>query len=151
MAKNVVERMNALVGANRHLGRRGDAAHAIEIVGTDRLLEKIEPAIADAAHKGERTIDGKTLIGVGRHQARLAALREALERPTEHHRAHGVGLGRAQSNLDLESAVARIPARLCLAQVGRRVFRPDDRQHRHAAALFAAEQSIDRPAAGAAD
>src|SRR6516165_4580263 len=106
---------------------------------------------ADAAQKGECTMDGKALIGVGRHQARLAALREALERPTEHHRAHGVGLGRAQTNLDLESAVACIPARLRLAQVGRRVFRSDDRQHRYAAALFAAEQSIDRPAAGAAD
>ena len=149
MLGNVVERVNALVSADRHLSGRGDPAHAVEIMSADRLLKKIEPAIADAAHKNERIVDGKALIGVGANQARFAALCLALELLTQHHRAYGVGLRRAQADLDLEGAIARVPARLRFVQIGCGVFRSDDREHRHAAARFGAEQSIDRPPAGA--
>src|SRR5262245_19524324 len=97
MPDDVVERVNALVGGDRYLGGDGDLAHAVEIVGTDRLFKKIELAIADAADKGKRAVDGKALIGVGRNQTCFGALRLALERLTQHHRAYGVGLGQAQS------------------------------------------------------
>ena len=65
VAADVIERVNALVGANRHRARCGDAAHAVKIMRTDGLLEKIEAAIAEATHESERGVDGKALIGVG--------------------------------------------------------------------------------------
>src|ERR1700731_3231461 len=50
MAFDIVLRMNALVGADRHAARRGDARHAGEIVGMDRLLEKAQAAIGNRTH-----------------------------------------------------------------------------------------------------
>ena len=155
--------MNALVGADLHFGGRGDAAHAIEItVGTDRLFKKSSPQSPMPRTKRERAIDGKALpIGVGRnpeHRAPPCAWpssawpSSAWRSSAYQHRHPSCGTASASGGpnptLELESAVARIPARLRLAQIGRRIFRSNRPRaaYRHAAALFGVEQS-DRPAA----
>ena len=69
MALDVVARMDALVGADRHAARRGHLRHGVKRMGFDRLLEKIEPAIGHRPHEALRVVDGKTLIGVGRDEA----------------------------------------------------------------------------------
>ena len=48
--------MDALVGADRNLARGGDLAHAGEVVGHDRLFEKIEPGPGDRPHEFNRLL-----------------------------------------------------------------------------------------------
>ena len=52
MAPDVVERMNAFVGADRDVGCRRHRRHAGEVVGRHRLLEEIETRALDRAHIG---------------------------------------------------------------------------------------------------
>ena len=101
----------------------------------------------------QRAIDGKALIGVGRNQTGLALLANslALECLTQDLCTCGIGLGRAETDFDLEGAIACVPALLRFTQVGRCILGADYREHRHPAARFAAEQRIDRPSRGAPD
>ena len=145
MALNIVLRMNALVGADRHAARRGDARHAGEIVGVDRLLEETEARIGDRTHVADAFVGVKTLIGVGGNQAVLA------EQAAKLLRARGVGLGRSDADLDLVDHIAGIAARLRLAQIGRGIVGADHREQWNAVAAFAAKQHVQRLPGSAAD
>ena len=144
MALDVVGRVNALVRAHRDLRRRGDARHTVEIVRLDRLLEKIEAAIANRAHVIERFGGRKTLIGVGRDQA----VAVVLKRRTDGAGALAIGPRRSKAHFDLEGAIAQGPARFGVAQIGGGVLRSDHGQERHPAALLRAEEGMYRPPGG---
>ena len=92
MALDVVERMNAFVGADRNAARRGDARHAGKIVGMDRLLEEAQAAIADGADVTLALLCAKALISVDRDQ------RVAAERLADRARARSVGLERIDAD-----------------------------------------------------
>src|SRR5579872_4269476 len=114
VALNVFERMDALVGADRHFGCDGNARHAVEIFRAHRLLEEIEAAIGEPRDIAQRFVDAKTLIGIGRHEARLTL---RLEQSTDVLRARRIRFGRSKSNLDLESPIAGRPTLTRLAQI----------------------------------
>src|SRR2546430_107573 len=66
VAADVLERMEALVGADGDVACRGcHGGHAGEVVRLHRLLEEIEPGIGDRAHVLHGLLRAPALIGVG--------------------------------------------------------------------------------------
>src|SRR5262249_31681247 len=62
---DVLERVDALIGADGDFARRGrDCRHAGKIIRRHGLLEKIKASIGDAAHVLQRLLRAPALIGV---------------------------------------------------------------------------------------
>src|SRR5262245_55706788 len=66
VAANVLERMDALVGADGNVARRGrNGRHAGEVVRLHGLLEEIESGISDRAYVLHGLLRAPALVGVG--------------------------------------------------------------------------------------
>ena len=66
VAADIVERVNAFIGADGDVARRGrHRRHAGDVVRLDRLLEETKPGIGDRAHVLHRLLRAPALVGVG--------------------------------------------------------------------------------------
>ena len=92
---DVVERVNAFVGADSDIGCGGDLCHARELIRRDRLLEEIEARPLHGAHVSESLLDAVALVGVGRDEHAISEHLADLARP------RGVILRRVDADLDL--------------------------------------------------
>src|SRR5580700_11752581 len=97
MTLDIVERMDAFIGANGHAARGGHTRHAGQIMGTYRLLEEIEPRITNRSSEPCRLLDGKSLIGIRRDEAPLPF---RLEHPAHGARSRAIRLRRSNADLD---------------------------------------------------
>src|SRR5436305_14681711 len=101
MAADVLERMDALVGADGDLARCGrDRRHPGKIIRRHRLLKKAEAVLADCAHVLHCLVPAPALVGAGRTR------RIRPEYPAETAGAFAIHTRGIDTNLDLERNVA---------------------------------------------
>ena len=108
---DVVERVNAFVGADGDIGCGGDLCHARELIRRDRLLEEIEARPVYRAHVSDSLLDAVALVGVGGDEHAISEHLADLARP------RGVILGSVDADLDLVGGNTRGLLLFCVAKI----------------------------------
>ena len=144
MARNVIGRMDTLIGADRDRGGGRHGRHAGEVVRRNRLLEEVQSRIGDGVHEGDCLLGRKSLVGVGRDQAIRA------EDLADRTRPRRVFLGPIHTDLDLEGGEAVGFFCRRVGDVAVKIATADDAEQRQPGAVLVAEQRVHRPASRAA-